>query len=199
MPLNPNIRKIDSNVFTGLVDQGNPYLGEAISQGFGAISGAIKDVEAANEEKRLREEQERAMALQEYKEAGQTFQVVPDQDDTLDVVAAKENAAAGIVDEAASLARAYKKGEITIDEYKAAEKNLNKALQQINNGGTYLETVGQNFDNMSGTPDSISKSTSPQALAVAKAVKTGKVTLQYNPETGQMSMVELTKMQMVMR
>lgn len=190
MPLNPNIRKIDSDVFTGLVDQGNPYAGKAWADAFGAIGDAVQDITEAGTAKRQRDkeeaERERLLSLQEWKEANQTFNIEAAATDGPQIRNAKQDASVDLANEAADLSRRYRRGEITMDDYKKQEAELTRSLQAVQNGDAFLNSTALAFNTMVNTPDSVSNASSNEALAVAKGIANGNVTMGWNSETNRL-------------
>ena len=190
MPLNPNIRKIDSNVFAGLVDQGNPYAGQAWADAFGAIAEGVQDITQAQVAKQQRDkeeqERERLLSLEEYKEAKDTFSIEENEGDTAAIRNAKVDAGNDLANEAADLSRMYRKGEITLDEYKEREGALQAALAGVNNGDAFLQATTLDFNQMVQNPGSVSKASSNEALAVAKGISNGSVTMTWNKDTNRL-------------
>lgn len=138
------------------------------------------------EKKQEKEEKERLLSLSEYEQAKDTFNIPAAEHDTQNVISAKQQAGNDLANEAADLTRKYRKGEITIDEYKQAEGALQQALTQVNNGDAYLNGVSVGFEKLANTPDSVSEASSVEALAVARGIKDKTVTMAWDKEMNKM-------------
>ena len=153
--------------------------------GLNALTGALGDFDAnqqrKKEEAKLEESEElrkKEILMQERKNLGSEFTPDIAADDSDFVRDAKLQAGRDLADEAANLSRMYKNGDMTIDEWQAANRSLQDELGKIQQGDQFAGTVAQLYDDFADDPGKVSGATSPKALAVAKAVKDGDIRVQ---------------------
>lgn len=181
--IDTNIRKIDSDVFKGLVNQGNPNLGQHISDALGSITDAGDKIQRSIRDKQDADQKKRLLQQEDYTKAQQTFTVPPNDADSVHVANAKVEAANGLANLASENAALHRDNKITIEEYKLQDAKLKQGLSRINAGEAYINGQATSFDDMSKNPDTISRSTSPEAIAFAKAARNGKISMRFNPDT----------------
>lgn len=160
----------------------DPTYQSGWAAGLNALSGAIGQVDQAFKDKTEREKQEekeemmkRQMLMEERMMLSDTFTPEVPETDSEEIRDAKLAAGRKLADKAATLNRQYRDGHIEIEEFQKQYSELQGSLQKIQQGDQFLGTVAQLYDDFAADPNTLSAATSPEAVAVMKAVKDGTV------------------------
>ena len=160
----------------------DPTIQSGWATGLNALTQGLATFDANQQRKKEELKQEEAeelrkreILMQERKNLGDEFTPEVDQDDSEVVRNAKLQAGRDLADEAASLSRMYKNGDLTIDEWQDRNRSLQDELAKVQQGDQFAGTVAQLYDDFAEDPGKVSGATSPKALAVAKAVKDGRI------------------------
>lgn len=186
MALNPNIRKIDSNVFSGLVEQPNLALGQAFTDIAGTINQSLGAITQAKKDKKEADQKERLLQRDDVIEATDKFSLDPQEGDSEAIMSAKVSASNDLANEAAEIERLYRGGDIDIEEYKLSTAKLTHSFQGIKQGDAWINNTAGSYNEMTSNPDSISNAASPEAIAIAKAADSGSITMGWNKDSNRL-------------
>ena len=146
-----------------------------------AAAGAINKIGENKKAEEEKEEKKRKLLLEETKQLNSEFTPEIGEDDSEIVANAKLDAGRRIADRAATIQREYMDtGDIETWQKKNAE--LQKQLGKVEQGDQYVNSIAQQYDDYAADPDSVSKATSPQAIAMAKGMKNGTVNVSVNDD-----------------